>query len=302
MSKTLYIIKVDVLHLFVFISGILIFSCCKESRRDRMARMLIEWNERSILFPDSMLLTSYRDDTIIKYTRTQTPYTILNYVDTTGCIGCKLQLPRWKGMMEELDSLYPSKVTCLMVFYPKEKDYLVSLLRNSNFNSFVYIDEKDTLNRLNSFLNEEHFRTFLLDKNDKVLAIGNPIFNPKIKELYKNIISGKMVSSSEDKQPQTTVSFSRDKMDLGRFSWEEEKNTEFVISNVGNVPFVINDVVTSCGCTTVDYAKEPVRPGEDARLKVKYRAEHPEYFDKTITVYCNASGSPFRLRLTGNAE
>ena len=93
------------------------FVSCKESRRDKMTRMLSEWNERSILFPDSMLLTSYGDDTImIKYIRTRTPYTILNYVDTTGCVGCKLQLPRWKGMMEELDSLYPSKVSCLMVF------------------------------------------------------------------------------------------------------------------------------------------------------------------------------------------
>lgn len=188
-----------------------------------------------------------------------------------------------------------------MVFYPKEKDYLISLLRNSRFDSFVFIDERDTLNRLNSFFPEEHFRTFLLDKNDKVLAIGNPIFNPKIRELYKSIISGKMVSFFGGKQPQTTVSFSKDKMDLGRFPWGEEKNTEFVISNAGSVPLVINDVVTSCGCVTVDYAKEPVRAGEDVRLKVKYRADHPEHFDKTVTVYCNAPGSPFRLRLTGNA-
>ena len=37
-------------------------------------------------------------------------------------------------------------------------------------------------------------------------------------------------------------------------------------------------------------------------LNVIYKAEHPEYFDKTITVYCNVETSPIVLRITGNAE
>ena len=34
------------------------------------------------------------------------------------------------------------------------------------------------------------FHTFLLDKSNKIIAIGNPIHNPKIKELYLKIIQG----------------------------------------------------------------------------------------------------------------
>ena len=70
--------------------------------------------------------------------------------------------------MEELDSLYPTRVTCLMVFNPKGKRKLIKHLKNNQFNYFVYIDERDTLNRMNKFLNEEDFGTFLLDKNDKI--------------------------------------------------------------------------------------------------------------------------------------
>jgi len=36
-------------------------------------------------------------------------------------------------------------------------------------------------------------------------------------------------------------------------------------------------------------------------LNVKYKAEHPEYLDKTIIVYCNVDSSPIRLRIWGNA-
>ena len=135
--------------------AILLLSC-KESEQDRIARFVNEWNGRIIQFPDSICLTSYTSDTVMtKYTREQSSYTILNYVDTIGCISCRLQLPRWKVMMEELDSLYPNRVNCLMVFNPKGKRKLIKHLRNNQFNYFVYIDEKDTLNIMNKFLDEE---------------------------------------------------------------------------------------------------------------------------------------------------
>lgn len=285
----------------IFIAILLL--SCKESKQNRIARLVNEWNGKIIQFPDSMCLTSYRNDTaIVKYIREQTPYTILNYVDTIGCVSCRLQLPRWKTMMEELDSLYPNKVTCLMVFNPQGKRELIKHLRNNQFNYFVYIDEMDILNRMNKFLNEEDFGTFLLDKNDKIVAIGNPVLKPRVRDLYFHIISGKMVVSSVDKEALTVVSLLKDKVDLGDFSWNKEREAEFVISNVGKLPLVINDVITSCGCTKVDYTKKPILSGENIILKIKYKAEQPEHFNKTITVYCNAEGSPFHLKISGNAK
>ena len=285
----------------IFIAILLL--SCKESKQNRIARLVNEWNGKIIQFPDSMCLTSYRNDTaIVKYIREQTPYTILNYVDTIGCVSCRLQLPRWKTMMEELDSLYPYKVTCLMVFNPQGKRKLIKHLRNNQFNYFVYIDEMDILNRMNKFLNEEDFGTFLLDKNDKIVAIGNPVLKPRVRDLYFHIISGKMVVSSVDKEALTVVSLLKDKVDLGDFSWNKEREAEFVISNVGKLPLVINDVITSCGCTKVDYTKKPILSGENIILKIKYKAEQPEHFNKTITVYCNAEGSPFHLKISGNAK
>lgn len=285
----------------IFIAILLL--SCKESKQNRIARLVNEWNGKIIQFPDSMCLTSYRNDTaIVKYIREQTPYTILNYVDTIGCVSCRLQLPRWKTMMEELDSLYPNKVTCLMVFNPQGKRKLIKHLRNNQFNYFVYIDEMDILNRMSKFLNEEDFGTFLLDKNDKIVAIGNPVLKPRVRDLYFHIISGKMVVSSVDKEALTVVSLLKDKVDLGDFSWNKEREAEFVISNVGKLPLVINDVITSCGCTKVDYTKKPILSGENIILKIKYKAEQPEHFNKTITVYCNAEGSPFHLKISGNAK
>ncbi|WP_425286658.1 DUF1573 domain-containing protein [Bacteroides maternus] len=50
------------------------------------------------------------------------------------------------------------------------------------------------------------------------------------------------------------------------------------------------------------YFKKPVRPNDSLELCVTYKAEHPEHFDKTITVYCNTAFSPIVLRIIGTAQ
>ena len=78
--------------------------------------------------------------------------------------------------------------------------------------------------------------------------------------------------------------------------------SDIILSNSGEELLAIEDVSVSCGCITVEYLKEPIRPGQKLNLRIKYKAEHPEHFDKTVIIYCNAEGSPFRLKISGNAK
>lgn len=146
------------------------------------------------------------------------------------------------------------------------------------------------------------FQTFLLDRDNKVVAIGNPIHNPQIKELYLNIIQGKSLVSNKRKVVRTEVDIKGKSIFLGKFDWQQEQKAVFTLKNTGTNPLVVEDVSTSCGCTSVEYSQEPVRPGYSVSLYVTYKADHPEHFDKTITVYCNAESSPVVLRITGDAE
>ncbi|WP_373834001.1 DUF1573 domain-containing protein, partial [Bacteroides heparinolyticus] len=83
---------------------------------------------------------------------------------------------------------------------------------------------------------------------------------------------------------------------------KEEQKATFVLKNIGDKLLVIEGVSTSCGCTTVTYSKEPVQPGKEKVLEVSYKAEHPEHFNKTITVYCNVEISPLVLQINGDAK
>lgn len=278
-----------------------LFLSCKESERDHIARLLHEWENKSIIYSSDTSFVSYGRHSIQKYDMKHKGYAIVTYVDSTGCMSCKLQLLEWGKLIETLDSVSNGTVPCLFFFNPKNKKDLIGLLKRTRFSYPVCIDENDSINKLNHFPSDMTFQTFLVDKDNKVVAIGNPIHNPKVKDLYLNIISGKKNIEKTD-TPQTTISISEVDIDMGEFDWNKKQEREITISNTGNVPLVINDVTTSCGCTTVEYAKEPIMPKKNGILKVIYQADHAEHFNKTISVHCNTPTSPIQIKVTGNAK
>ena len=73
----------------------------------------------------------------------------------------------------------------LFYFFPQDKKELLSILKNIQFNYPIYIDEQDELNKLNKLPTNQSFQCFLLDKDNKVVLLENPINNYKIWELYK---------------------------------------------------------------------------------------------------------------------
>ncbi len=283
--------------LFLFL---ILFCSCKETKNEKIAHQLNKWLDKEIYFPQNIEFTSLGGKSR-NLLQEQWDYAIVSYVDSIGCISCKLQLDIWKKLIEKKDEVFEKKVSVLLFLHPLSRKELLDLLKKYKFDYPVCIDENDSFNKLNHFPSDMMFQTFLLDKNDKVVAIGNPVHNPKIKELYLNIIQGKKDVEGE-KTLRTEITIKEPIISLGHFNWKEEKKTAFKIENTGKYPLIINDVTTSCGCTSVDYSKEPVRPGDSIFLQVTYKADHPEHFDKTITVYCNANPSLVHLKIMGDAE
>lgn len=286
---------------FLYIA--LLFFCllsCQNKNRE-LEGMLNDWIDKEILFPENLNF-SIQGKVASDFSIHDSEYKIVAYVDSMGCTSCKLQLSGWKNYINSMDSIQPNKVQFLFFFFPKNGRDIYFTLRAEKFKYPICIDTLDVLNKLNHFPSDMQFQTFLLDKNNKVMAIGNPIQNPNIKELYQNIISGESSVLSTEKKLQTSMVLDKVFNDLGTFNCDQEQHVEFKLTNTGNELLVIDDIATSCGCTTVEYTKEPVQKGKNLTLKVKYKADHPEHFNKTITVYCNTKDSPLQLKISGNAK
>ena len=272
---------------------------CAESDKERLSRLVKEWERKEVLFPPHSTFTIQGKDTV-NFKFKDADYKVVTYIDSVGCTSCKLQLHRWKEMVAEVDSLTDGRVPFLFYFHPKDMKELRYLTRRDNFTYPVCLDERDELNRLNQFPSDMTFQTFLLDKENKVVAIGNPILNPRVKELYLKLITGN--SSMKPQGTTTQVSINHAELDFGSFHKAEKQERSFVLTNTGTSLLVVHDVTTSCGCTKVEYSKQPVRPGEILELKVIYEAEEAGYFNKTVTVYCNVENSPLRLKVKGSAN
>lgn len=283
----------------LFFALCIVFVCvsCRDTRKDSAFQLVREWEGKEIRFPEQSVFTVQGKDTV-GFNWSDADYKVLMYVDSTGCMSCKLQLSKWNDFIRETDSLHVS-----YIFYFNTWDWegLQYVMRRDVFTYPVCFDKDDSLNRLNHFPSNVAFQTFLLDRNNKVLAIGNPILNEEIKNLYMYIIGGEDLSGTESIN-QTTVSLKPDSIDFGTFSLHTQQSRTVRLQNTGNNPLVVQGVNTSCGCIVVDYDKTPVVPGDSADIVVKYDAETGGYFKKTLTIHCNTSSSPLRVTLTGRAE
>ena len=274
------------------------FYSCKD-RRDDITQLVNKWEDKEIVFPAHSIFTVQGRDTV-SFSFSDANYKIVSYIDSVGCTGCKLHLPRWRRFMYEVDTLMNASVPFVFYFHPKNIEDLRYIIRRDTFTHPVCLDVSDKFNILNHFPSEKAFQTFVLNKKNKIIAIGNPILNPKVKELYLKILAGNISKTTTTSM--TEVAIDNLKLDFGSFIHSEIQERSFVLTNIGEAPLIVQDITTSCGCMKTRYVKKPIPPGEKLEITVIYEAEQAEYFNKTIAIHCNIKSSPIILRIVGNSE
>lgn len=281
------------LKILIYLFILFFLSACQPKDKNRVTELIKTWDGKEILFPQKMEMVQVGNS--LPKTLSLENYKILIYVDTNGCFTCKLHLMEWEDFITKLDS-----VPALFYFAPKSTEEVKNILRENLFYYPVCIDEKDSLNILNHFPKDERFHAFLLDRNNRVKAIGNPITNPKIKELYLKVITGDSLPKKQ--AVQTTVGYESTVCNLGAFTTKESPQAVFSLKNTGTQPLLVAEVVTSCGCATPQYDKKPVNPGETINITVEMKIKEEGYFEKTISVYCNTQNSPLQFKVKGSVN
>ncbi|MDR2424217.1 MAG: DUF1573 domain-containing protein [Prevotellaceae bacterium] len=101
---------------------------------------------------------------------------------------------------------------------------------------------------------------------------------------------------------QAVIEFAKTKHDFGSIKETGgDVSHVFTFKNTGQTPLVINNVETSCGCTSPAWTKEPVQPGKSGTVTATFNPSgRPGFFEKKLTVKTNASEIP--LTISGNVE
>lgn len=159
---------------------------CTNSRKEVITKLVTEWQGKEIVLPDSSVFTIQGKDTVD--VDLDSKYKILVYVDSAGCTSCRLQLHKWKEFIAEVDTAGHSSVQFLFYLTPKNVKEARYITRRDDFTYPMCIDPENKINAHNHFPTEDMFHTFLLDADNKVQVIGNPIHNSAVRELYLKTI------------------------------------------------------------------------------------------------------------------
>lgn len=102
-----------------------------------------------------------------------------------------------------------------------------------------------------------------------------------------------------DSLVKTTIVFENPKHDFGAITQGEVVEHTYFFTNTGTADYTIETVQASCGCTTPDYTKAPVKPGEKGKVVVKFNtAGRNGNQSKTVTVFGNSDEGKIQLSFT----
>ena len=96
------------------------------------------------------------------------------------------------------------------------------------------------------------------------------------------------------------MTFDKSSYDFGKITRGDKVTYDFKFTNTGKSPLIITNAVASCGCTTPNWPKTPVAPGESALISVQFNSTGKIGLqDKMITITANTNPAQTVVHLVG---
>lgn len=183
------------LKLILEIIGVAIFiSCTSNNQLSDKIKTLESVAEKAINrqlnIPDSLIIyspfssnLSYKDDLF------DSEYKIYSNVDAS-CGTCIGEINAWNELAPKFDKF---KVPVILICHSNDNFVLLKYFcENGEIGDFkfpFFLDYSNDFVEINEFMSyNKNFETVLTDRDNNVLALGNPIHSVKILEIYLNII------------------------------------------------------------------------------------------------------------------
>jgi hypothetical protein len=97
------------------------------------------------------------------------------------------------------------------------------------------------------------------------------------------------------------IEFDKKEYDFGEIIEGEEVKGKFTLVNRGKVDLILTEVKASCGCTTPDWTKEAIGPGESGEIQFLFKSQGRKgKQNKSITIRSNAEKVTEIVRIKGN--
>jgi hypothetical protein len=160
------------------------FFSCNFSQENKSKKIVQQWYGKEIILPQKIEYKFMGRDTMCPDLWDK-PYKILTYADSVGCTGCQLGIPQWQQI---INTCKTNNIDVSFLFVIHSTNYSDLGYELLYFDCPIIYDKENSFDKLNHFP-PLPYRTFLLDKDNKVILLGSPVNNPKLLALYMNTIS-----------------------------------------------------------------------------------------------------------------
>ncbi|MDH6306642.1 hypothetical protein M2459_003365 [Parabacteroides sp. PF5-5] len=98
-----------------------------------------------------------------------------------------------------------------------------------------------------------------------------------------------------------SISLTENSYDFGSIKEADGLVTHtFTVKNDGDAPLVITRVIASCGCTSPQWTKEPIAPGQTGEVEVTFNPKgRPGPFSKSVSIYSNGKTGSYAVTIRG---
>ncbi len=103
---------------------------------------------------------------------------------------------------------------------------------------------------------------------------------------------------------ESTMVFERSQFNFGKIKESDGLVSHtFTFTNKGTTPIVIENVATSCGCTTPEYSRKPIKPDQTSQITISYDPEgRPGRFSREVIIVSNNRQNKNTLTIKGVVE
>lgn len=123
------------------------------------------------------------------------PFQLVSFTDSSRCSTCVLNaLSEWNAL---LNLERERKVQFVFILQPQKQEIeeVIHTYYHSGLEHPVWIDTCGTFLKNNPQIpNGRMFHTFLLDKDRKILLVGNPLANNRIREIFDSLTTDEGIS------------------------------------------------------------------------------------------------------------
>jgi len=173
-----------VMYRFRILSLFLLIACNNGAKQSPEADVIKRLIGKELIFTDNLLPETIEKKTPFSFELFRKKPLKIVAIINLDCGLCIESLNGWEEYLKNKD------ITFILIVGGNDFEFFKALKNNeSQIFENIFHDKNNIFEMTNKIPRETRFKTFLIDKDNKILLIGNPLFNKNIDKLYEKEIS-----------------------------------------------------------------------------------------------------------------